>query len=78
MREHIKAGDGQTHYDDMGRVLPALEVSGDSTFSGNLSSPEFVSAFFGGLGWAIQKKEVTNAAGVKEVKYTLEILPERH
>ena len=73
VREHIKAGDGQTHYDDMGRVLPALEVSGDSTFSGNLSSPEFVSAFFGGLGWAIQKKEVTNAAGVKEVKYTLEI-----
>ena len=73
VREHIKAGDGQTHYDDMGTVLPALEVSGDSTFSGNLSSPKFVSAFFGGLGWGIQKKEVTNAAGVKEVKYTLEI-----
>lgn len=73
VREHAKLGDGTKHYDEAGRVIPALEVKGDSTFSGNLSSPEFVSAFFGGLGWAIQKKEVVNAAGEKEYKYHLEI-----
>ena len=73
VREHTKLGDGQIHRDEAGRVIPALEVKGDSTFTGNLSSPEFVSAFFGGLGWAIQKKEVTNAAGETEIKYHLEI-----
>ena len=73
VREHAKIGDGTTHYDAAGRVLPALEVKGDSTFTGNLSSPEFVSDFFGGLGWSIKKNEVTNAAGVVEYKYTLEI-----
>ena len=73
VREQITAGDGASHYDAGGKVLPALEVKGDSTFSGNLSSPEFVSAFLGGLGWAIQKKEFTNAAGQTEEKYTLEI-----
>lgn len=59
--------------DDAGIEHPALEVKGDSTFSGNLSSPEFISAFFGGLGWAIKKDEVVNAAGEIEYKYTLEI-----
>lgn len=73
VREHARLGDGSKHYDVSGKVLPALEVQGDSTFTGNLSSPEFVSAFFGGLGWAIQKKEVVNAAGVVEYKYHLEI-----
>ncbi len=73
VREQITAGDGASHYDAGGKVLPALEVKGDSTFSGNLSSPEFVSAFLGGLGWAIQKKEFTNAAGQTEEKFTLEI-----
>ena len=73
VREHAKLGDGTTHYDESGKVLPALEVKGDSTFTGNLSSPEFVSEFLGGLGWAIQKKEFVNAAGETEVKYTLEI-----
>ena len=73
VREHAKLGDGTKHYDEAGRVIPALEVKGDSTFTGNLSSPEFVSAFFGGLGWAIQKKEVVNTAGVVEYKYHLEI-----
>ena len=73
VREHAKLGDGTKHYDEAGRVIPALEVKGDSTFTGNLSSPEFVSAFFGGLGWAIQKKEVVNSAGVIEYKYHLEI-----
>ena len=73
VREHAKLGDGQIHRDEAGRVIPALEVRGDSTFSGNLSSPEFVSAFLGGLGWAIQKKEFVNSAGEIEYKYTLEI-----
>jgi hypothetical protein len=73
VREHAKLGDGGKHYDEAGRVLPALEVKGDSTFTGNLSSPEFISEFLGGLGWAIQKKEFVNAAGETEIKYTLEI-----
>ena len=73
VREQITAGDGVSHYDAGGKVLQALEVKGDSTFSGNLSSPEFVSDFLGGLGWAIQKKEFTNAAGQTEEKFTLEI-----
>ena len=73
VREHAKLGDSTTHYDVAGRVLPALEVLGDSTFSGNLSSPEFISNFLGGLGWSIQKKDFVNAAGVTEQKYTLEI-----
>ena len=73
VRQHAKIGDGSIHRDEAGRVLPALEVKGDSTFTGNLSSPEFVSDFLGGLGWAIQKKEFVNSAGVIEYKYTLEI-----
>ena len=56
VREQITAGDGASHYDAGGKVLPALEVKGDSTFSGNLSSPEFVSAFLGGLAGLSRKK----------------------
>lgn len=73
VRQNAKLGDGQIHRDEAGKVIPALEVKGDSTFSGNLSSPEFVSAFFGGQGWCIKKKEVKNAAGEIEIKYYLEI-----
>jgi len=73
VREHARLGDGSKYRDEAGRVIPALEVQGDSTFTSSLSSPDFVSAFFGGLGWAIQKKEVVNAAGVVEYKYHLEI-----
>ena len=72
-REHAKIGDGFRHQDDNGNYIPALEVLGDSTFNGNLSSPDFISSFLGGLGWAIQKDEVVNAAGETETKYTLEI-----
>ena len=53
--------------------LGRLKVEGDSVFNGNLSSPDFVSEFLGGLGWAIQKQEVENAAGEIETKYSLEI-----
>ena len=73
VREHIKVGDGTVHKDEAGHELPALEVKGDSIFSGDLSTPEFQSGFLGGLGWAIQKKEYVNSFGQIEYKYTLEI-----
>lgn len=73
VREHAKIGDGSIHHDAAGRPLPALEVDGDAVFSGNLSSPEFISGFLSGLGWAIQRKEFVNSAGVTETKYSLEI-----
>lgn len=73
VREHAKIGDGSIHHDAAGRPLPALEVDGDTVFSGNLSSPEFISGFLSGLGWAIQKKEFVNSVGVTETKYSLEI-----
>jgi hypothetical protein len=73
VREHARIGDGSIHHDAAGRPLPALEVDGDAVFSGNLSSPEFISGFLSGLGWAIQKKEFVNSAGVTETKYSLEI-----
>lgn len=66
-------GDGIRHRDEDGNDIPALRVRGDSTFSGNLSSPEFISNFIGGKGWAIQRKEFINAAGETEYKYVLEI-----
>ena len=53
--------------------LQELFVVNDSTFGGSLSSIEFISAFLGGKGWAIQKKTRINAAGVEEDYYTLEI-----
>lgn len=53
--------------------LQELFVVTDSTFGGNLSSIEFISAFLGGKGWAIQKKTRINAAGVEEEYYQLEI-----
>ena len=66
-------GDGIRHRDEDGNDIPAFRVRGDSTFSGNLSSPEFISNFIGGIGWAIQRKEFVNAAGETEYKYVLEI-----
>lgn len=53
--------------------LQELFVVNDSTFGGNLSSIDFISAFLGGKGWAIQKKTRINSAGVEEEYYTLEI-----
>ena len=72
VREFTKLGDGTGHVDEFGRVLPALEVAGDSIYSGSLSSSNFFSGFPGGTGWAIQKKQFTNAAGQIEYKYVLE------
>ena len=53
--------------------LQELFVVNDSTFGGNLSSIDFISAFLGGKGWSIQKKTRINSAGVEEEYYTLEI-----
>ena len=73
VRTFAKFGDGLQHQDIDGKAIPAMQVDGDSAFSGNLSSTDFVSAFFGGLGWAIQKIPFTNASGQTEYKYSLEI-----
>ena len=73
VRTFAKFGDGLQHQNLDGDDVPAIEVDGDSVFNGNLSSRDFISAFFGGLGWAIQKKAVTNGAGETEYKYSLEI-----
>ena len=53
-------------------TLQELLVKGDSVFGGNLSSPNFISGFPSGTGWALQKKEYVNPAGEIEYKYVLE------
>ena len=73
VRSFAKIGDGTAHQDEDGNDVPALAVSGDTTFTGNLSSPEFVGGFLGGQGWGIRKTEYVNSAGVTEYKYTLEV-----
>lgn len=50
--------------------LAQLQVNGASEFRGQLSSEDFISGFIGGKGWAIFKREVLNALGVPETKYT--------
>lgn len=53
-------------------TLAQLQVNGTSEFRGQLSSEEFIPGFIGGKGWAIFKREVLNALGVPETKYTAE------
>lgn len=53
-------------------TLAQLQVNGASEFRGQLSSEDFISGFIGGKGWAILKREVLNALGVPETKYTAE------
>ena len=72
VRTMATIGDGLKHYED-GKLLPALEVKGDATFTDNLSTPDFQSGFPAGIGWALQKKEYVNPAGVVEYKYYLEV-----
>lgn len=50
-----------------------LKVKNDSMFAGSLSSPTFASGFPNGTGFMIAPYKVTNAAGVEETKYKLEI-----
>lgn len=51
-------------------TLAQLQVNGASEFRGQLSSEDFISGFIGDKGWAIFKREVLNALGVPETKYT--------
>lgn len=53
-------------------ILQELQVNGAAEFRGNLSSEEFISGFLDGKGWSIFKKEVLNALGIPETKYTAE------
>lgn len=53
-------------------TLQELFVKGDAVFNQNLSSPDFISGFPNGTGWALQKKEFINSAGEVEYKYVLE------
>ena len=53
-------------------ILAELQVNGAAEFRDQLSSEDFVSGFVGGKGWAILKREVLNALGVPETKYTAE------
>ena len=53
-------------------TLAQLQVNGASEFRGQLSSEDFISGFIGGKGWAIFKREVLNALGIPETKYTAE------
>lgn len=53
-------------------TLAQLQVNGASEFRGQLSSEDFISGFIGGKGWAIMKREVLNALGIPETKYTAE------
>lgn len=73
VRSFARIGDGTSHQDEEGRDVPALQVKGDSTFTGSLSSPDYSSGFLGGNGWCIKRTEYVNAAGVTEYKYTLEV-----
>lgn len=53
-------------------TLAQLQVNGASEFRGQLSSEDFISGLIGGKGWAIFKREVLNALGIPETKYTAE------
>ena len=53
-------------------LLGELEVKGDAVFDGSVGSPDFVSGFPDGSGWGIVRKEILNALGVPEYKYSAE------
>ena len=54
-------------------VVKLLHVKGDSNFDGDLGSPDFISGFLGGKGWRLTNRPITNAAGVQENQYNLEL-----
>ena len=53
--------------------LKDLRVKNDSMFAGSLSSPMFASGFPKGTGWMLAPYIRTNAAGINETRYKLEI-----
>ena len=70
----LTTGNFKTAVDKSGAFI---DKEGNAEFQeivarGNLSSPDFVSGFPNGNGWAIQKKAYINAAGAIENKYVLE------
>jgi hypothetical protein len=52
--------------------LKGIAVGEDASFAAAVSSPEFISGFLDGKGWAIRLLEEMNAAGVKEAKSVAE------
>lgn len=53
--------------------LKDLLIRGEAVFRESLSSPDFISGFLTGKGWALTKEKFLNALGIPEDKYTLEI-----
>lgn len=54
-------------------ILAELQVIGNAEFREMLSSPDFISGFLDGKGWALTKKFILNSLGIKEAKYSLEL-----
>lgn len=50
------------------RFLKGIDVKGAGVFHDTLNSPDFLSGFKNGKGWAILLRKVLNVAGVEEVK----------
>lgn len=48
--------------------LKGIDVKGAGVFHDSINSPDFVSGFLNGKGWAVLIREVMNIAGVKEKK----------
>ncbi len=48
--------------------LKGIDVKGAGVFHDSLNSPDFLSGFLNGKGWAIMLREVMNVAGAKEKK----------
>lgn len=53
--------------------LKDILVRGEAVFKESLSSPDFITGFLTGKGWALTKDKFINALGIAEDKYTLEI-----
>lgn len=54
-------------------TIGALHVKGTARFDDTIGSPTFVSGFLDGKGWRLKNEPITNAAGVQENKYNLEL-----
>lgn len=54
-------------------TIGALHVKGTARFDDTIGSPAFVSGFLDGKGWRLKNEPITNAAGVQENKYNLEL-----
>ena len=54
-------------------LLDSLRVRSDIYVGGHVGSPSFISGFPEGLGWDLSPYTRTNAAGIKETRYRLEI-----